>query len=79
MGMVILLLLRVMFLQNCSVFNKSNKTDKNSNFAVICHKQDLWVFIPIYNEKKIRLSQLRCTSVLIRMDLWHIIDQNEKH
>jgi hypothetical protein len=25
-----------------------------------------------------KLSQLRCSSVLIRTDLWHIIDQNEK-
>jgi hypothetical protein len=25
-----------------------------------------------------KLSKLRCSSVLIRTDLWHIIDQNEK-
>ena len=53
--------------------------NENSNFAVISHKQDLLVIIPIYNEKKMKLSQLRCTSVLIRTDLWHIIDQNEKN
>ena len=42
--------------------------DKNSNCAFICHKQDLKVIIPIYNENKMTLSQLRCSSVLIPTD-----------
>lgn len=30
----------------------SEKMDPNINFAVICNKQDLFLIIPIYNEKK---------------------------
>ena len=56
----------------------SDKMDQNSNFSIVCHKQDLLVFIPIYNKKKMTPSQLQDSLGLINTVLWHLLDQIQK-
>ena len=53
--------------------NNSEKMDPNINFAVICNKQDLFLIIPIYNERKKTPTELRDSSGEIAANLSHLL------